>query len=171
MITIMQTCAMWDRNQPGLWVMQNTWDSTWWRRWHVGYRRSWAAVLERCPTGRRRRKRGGGCGWKERRMGGRRGGKALAVGRLSGITRKCLLSRDGLSVVRKKAGGLCWRKGRRTSGILERLIDRHSPSSRLVLADLGVDWESHGMTEMLLKTKWNTIMQQCRCETLTWQCC
>lgn len=80
-------------------------------------------------------------------MGGSRGGKALAVGRLSGINRRCLLSWGGLSVVRKKARGLRWRKRRRASGVLERLIDRHSPSSRLVLADLGVDWESHRMTE------------------------
>lgn len=83
-------------------------------------------------------------------MGGRRGGKALAEGRLPGVNRRCWLSRDGLSVVREKAGRLRWRKRRRTSRVLERLIDRHSPSSRLVLADLGVRCESHGMTE---KTK------------------
>lgn len=62
-----------------------------------------------------------------------------------------MLSRDGLSVVREKARGLRWRKRRRSSGVLQRLIDRHSPSSRLVLADLGVGWESHEITEMLLK--------------------
>lgn len=156
----MQTCSLRGGNQPGVWVMQSTWDSTRWRRRHIWYGRSWTAVLERCPTGRRRRKRRGGCGWKERRMRGRRGGKALADGRLSGINRRCLLSGDGLSVVREKARGLRWRKRRRTSGVLERLVDRHSPSSRLVLADLAVGWESHEMTEMLLKTKWNTIMQQ-----------
>lgn len=91
----------------------------------------------------------------------------MADGRLSGINRKGLLSRDGLSIVREKARGLRWRKRRRTSRVVERLIDRHSPSSRLVRADLGVGWESHEMTEMLLKTKRNTIMQQYKSEILT----
>lgn len=108
-------------------------------------------MLERCPTGRRRGERRGGGGWKERRLRGRRGGKALADGRLPGVNRRCVLSGDGLSVVREKARGLRWRKRRRSSGVLERLIDRHAPSSRWVLADLGVGWESHEMTEMLLK--------------------
>lgn len=162
MIRIMQTCSLRGGNQPGVWVMQSTWDSTRWRRRHVWDGRSWTAVLERCPTGRRRRKRRGGCGRKE--MRGRRGGKALADGRLSGIKRRCLLSGDGLSVVREKARGFRWRKRRSTSGVLEGLIDRHSPSSRVVLAHLGVGWESHEMTEMLLKTKWNTTMQQYKSE-------
>lgn len=165
MIRIMQTCSLRGGNQRG--GMQSTWDSTRWRRRHIWYRRSWTAVLKRCPTGRRRRKRRGGCGWKERSMRGKRRGKALADGRLSGINWRCLLSGDGLSVVREKARGLRWRKRRRSSGVLERLIDRHSPSSRLVLADLGVGCESHEMTEMLLKTKRNTIMQQYKGEILT----
>lgn len=164
----MQTCSLRGGNQLG--VMQCTWDSTRWRRRHVWHRRSWTAVLERRPAGRGSRKRGGGkerSGRKIRRMCGRRRGKALVDERLSGINRRCLLSRDGLSVVRQKARSLRWRKRRRTSRVLERLIDRHSPSSRLVLADLGVGWESDRMTEMLLKTKWNIIMQKYRREILT----
>lgn len=82
-------------------------------------------------------------------MGGRRGGQALADGRLPGIRRRCRLRGDGLSVMREKAGGLSrGRRGNRgegggRGGVLKRLIDRNAPSSRWVLADLGVGWGSH----------------------------
>ena len=82
-------------------------------------------------------------------MGRRRGGQALADRRLSGIGRRFWLRRDGVSVLREEAGrvrrggGLCRRNLRRRSrGVLKRLIERHPPSSRWVLADLGVGWES-----------------------------
>ena len=121
-----------------------TWDSARWRRnRHVRHRRSWTAMLERRSGGRRSGKRGGGGGggiWKERRMWGRRGGQALAEGRLSGIDRRCWLC-----VLREKAGRLCRRSSSR--GVLKRLIERRSPpSSRYgVLVHLGVRWESQHM--------------------------
>lgn len=89
------------------------------------------------------RRGGGGGGGEEGSVGGRRGGQALADGRLPGIRRRCRLS-----VMREKAGGLSsGRSGRRGNrggggGVLKRLIDRHAPSSRWVLADLGVGWGS-----------------------------
>lgn len=90
-------------------------------------------------------------------MGWRRGGQALADGGLSGIGRRCRLRGDLLRVLREKARGLCRRRKRRRSGsrrgILKRLIDRHSPTSRWVLADLGVGWESHGITQKWLVKK------------------
>lgn len=81
-------------------------------------------------------------------MGGRRGGRALADGRLPGIDRRrCWLRGEGLRVVREEAGRL----GRRSSrGVLKRLIDRGTPSSGGVLADMGVGWESHRIQQMLL---------------------
>lgn len=116
------------------------------------HRRSWTAMLERC-SGRRRNRKGGRRGgvWKERMMGRRRGGQALVDGRLSGIDRRCWLRGDGLCVLRKKTRGLCRRSSSR--GVLKRLIDRHSPSSRRVLVDLGVSWESHRIIQMLLVKK------------------
>lgn len=89
-------------------------------------------------------------------MGGRGGGQALADGGLSGIGWRRRLRGDGLRVLREKARGLCRRRKRRShsrGGILKRLIDRHSPSSRWVLADLGVGWESHGITQKWLVKK------------------
>lgn len=90
-------------------------------------------------------------------MGGRRGGQALADGGLSGVGRRRRLRGDLLRVLREKARGLCRRRRRRRSGsrggILKRLIDRHSPTSGWVLADLGVGWESHGITQKWLVKK------------------
>lgn len=80
------------------------------------------------------------------RMGGRRGGQALADGRLSGIDRRG----DGLCVLREEARRLCRRTSR---GVLKRLIDRHPASSRWVLADLGVGWESYRIQQTLLVEK------------------
>lgn len=90
-------------------------------------------------------------------MGGRRGGQALAGGRLPGIGRRRRLRGDGLSVLREEAGGLGSRGmrmrmrmrrggGGGQGGVLKRLIDRNAPSSRRVLADLGVGWGSHRRT-------------------------
>lgn len=91
-------------------------------------------------------------------MGGGREGQALADGRLSGIDRRCWLRGDGLCVLREKARGLCRRRSSSSRGVLKRLIDRHSPSSKWILADLGVGWESHRITQMVL----TTVMQQDR---------
>lgn len=124
-----------------------TWDSTRWRR-HVWHRRSWPAMLERHSGGWRSRK--GRRAGKVKRLGGRRWGQALADGGLSGIGRRCWL--DVMCVLREKARGvrrggwLCGRGWmRRSRGVLKRLKERHPPSSRWVLVDLGVSWESQRM--------------------------
>lgn len=81
-------------------------------------------------------------------MGGSRGGQALADRRLSGIDRRWRLRGDGLSVLREEARRLRRRSSR--GGVLKRLIDRHPTSSRRVLADLRVGWESPRTNETLL---------------------
>lgn len=48
-----------------------------------------------------------------------------------------------MCVLREKAWRIRGRR-RRSGGVLKRLIDRHAPSSRLVLADLGVGWGHTG---------------------------
>lgn len=147
----MQTCSLGGGDQPGVRLKLCTWDSARWRRRrrHVRHRRSWTAMLERCSGGRRSReggrRRGG---WKERMMGGSRGGQALADRRLSGIDRRWRLRGDGLSVLREEARRLRRRSSR--GGVLKRLIDRHPTSSRWVLADLRVGWESPRTNETLL---------------------
>lgn len=106
---------------------------------------------------------GGGGVWKERRMRGRRGGQALADGRLSGIDRRCWLG-----VLREKARRLCGRRSSSRGGVLKRMIDRRSPpSSRWVLVDLGVGWGSHRTQHMHVREKtrstvacYTIIMQQ-----------
>lgn len=118
MITVMQTCSLRGRDQPGVTVMLCTWDSTRWRRRHVRHRRSWTTMLERSTGGRRRKGRRGD-DRKERIMGGRRGGQALADRRLPWKDRRRLLRGDGLGVLREKSRGLSSRKRRRRSrGVL-----------------------------------------------------
>lgn len=103
-------------------------------------------------------------------MGKSRRGRALAKGRLTRIDRRGCLRGDELCVLRQKARGV-WRRGglcrvrRRSSRVLKWVIDRHPTSSRCVVVDLGVGWESHRKQQMLLVRNScynNDIMQQDR---------
>lgn len=88
----------------------------------------------------------------------RRGGQTLADRSWSGIDGRKWLRGDRLHILREKAWGL-WRGGshgrkwRRMNGrgILKRLIDRYPPSSRWVLVDLRVGWDSHRIEMQLVK--------------------